>query len=372
MTDAFTKVVELAAIEDKSAETVAKCIFERWICRYSCPMQIVTDNGKEFANQVLDKLCDFLNIKHRKTTPYHPQSNSSAESFNRSMKKYLRAMLDNEETLDWELWLPMLQLSYNCHVHKSTLESPFFLTYHHDPRLPTFDFDNPQPLYNSDYATAAFTAMSEANKRVFRTQWEARKIREEYYNRKAKERSFDIGDKVLFFVDAVPRGVNPKLWKNWQGPFLIKKKLSPLNYVIQRSVRSKERTVHIDKLRLFLDPKMKKEKLLIEQTPVSDQIDPPSENSTWGDLVGERVHSAENFAGDTEGMILDDRLSRTQQARLLHESEEAKSEPDWEFLKDIQPQPVQQVADAGMQRSTRSQVKTSGEKLLPGLQKSRI
>ena len=97
MTDAWSKVVELAAIPDKTAEMVAKMFFERWICRYSVPLQVVSDNGGEFANELFTELAKVMGFNHTKTSQYHPASNSSAE-FNRSMKKYLRSMLSNEET----------------------------------------------------------------------------------------------------------------------------------------------------------------------------------------------------------------------------------------------------------------------------------
>ena len=257
MTDAFRKVVELAAIPDKQADTVAKCFFERWICRYSVPMQLISDNGKEFANSLFDEMSKLLGFEQKKTTAYHPQSNSSAESFNRTMKAYLRSMHENSETLDWESQLPMLQLCNNCHVHRSTLESPFWITYHFDPRLPTFDMDNPQPLYKSDYVTSAFKTLYETDKRVHEKQWDARKLRELYYNRKTKERIFNVGDRVLFFQNAIPRNVNAKLFKQWQGPFYVVKVVNPLNCVIQRSPHSKELLVHIEKLRHMKEEDMK-------------------------------------------------------------------------------------------------------------------
>ncbi len=249
MTDAFTKTVELAALPDKSAQTVATAIFEKWICRYSVPIQIVTDNGKEFSNETFNHLCALLGVDHKTTSPYHPASNSSAESFNRSLKKYLTAMLDNDKTLEWEAQLPMLQLCYNCHVHQSTLESPFFLTYLHDPRLPFFNLEHPQPLYSSEYSPALFKTFSETYKRVHREQWKARNIREEYYNRKAKERSFDVGDRVLFYSSATPQNVNPKFFKHWQGPFTITEKFSPLNYELRAGPRSKKLLVHVEKIK---------------------------------------------------------------------------------------------------------------------------
>ena len=43
MTDAFTKYVELVALENKEADTVAEALFERWFCRYGIPLDVVTD-----------------------------------------------------------------------------------------------------------------------------------------------------------------------------------------------------------------------------------------------------------------------------------------------------------------------------------------
>ena len=63
------------------------------------------------------------------------------------MIKYLRAMLVDGNTLDWEAYLAPLQLSYNCHVHRSTQESPFFLTFHAQPRLPFFSLEEKRPIY---------------------------------------------------------------------------------------------------------------------------------------------------------------------------------------------------------------------------------
>ena len=131
--DAFTKLAEITAIPDKSAPTVARAFFERWICRYSVPKCFMTDNGTEFANAIMLELAKLMGTNKIDICAYAPWVNSSAESYNRQIKKYLSTILDNQHTLDWQDWLPCLQFSYNIHVHKTMLESPFFMTYHHDP-----------------------------------------------------------------------------------------------------------------------------------------------------------------------------------------------------------------------------------------------
>ena len=96
-------------------------------------------------------MTEYLGVTHKFTSPFHPETNASAERYNRTMQTYLRKMLDNDDTLDWEKWLPAMMLSYNTQVHKATMESPFFLTHLHDPRLPYFDMDKPKPMYKDNF-----------------------------------------------------------------------------------------------------------------------------------------------------------------------------------------------------------------------------
>ena len=251
MTDAFTKLVELAAIEDKMAETVARNFFEKWICRFSAPRFVVTDQGKEFCNQVLDTVCELWGTNKKRTSSYHPQSNSSAESYNRSMVKYMRAVLDNDKTTDWEHYLAPMMLSYNTHIHRATKESPFFLTYLHDPRLPTFDIQKPRKLYHeTNWAVEAFQTMQAAQMRVHTNLGEAQRRQEEYFNRTAKEKEFMPGDKVMVYFPNVPQGCNPKFFTKWRA-FTVVKMVGPVNVAVKEGPKHKELLIHINRARLL-------------------------------------------------------------------------------------------------------------------------
>ena len=137
ITDAFTKYVELCALPDKEALTVCTAIYNQWICRYGIPIEIITDQGKEFANKITSDLFKLLEIRHQTTTAYHPQCNAQAEVANKTIAKYLSGMVD-ASTLDWEQYLGPLMFSYNTSFHKTINNSPFFLTYGIEPRLPHF------------------------------------------------------------------------------------------------------------------------------------------------------------------------------------------------------------------------------------------
>jgi hypothetical protein len=144
MTDAFTKYVKLAAISNKTEDQVAKVLFERWLGRFSAPTVTILDQGKEFCNELVNRLCTLWDVDKRRRSQYHPQTNSSAKSYNRSMRKYIKVMLDKNPTMDWEDLLPSMMLSYNCHVHRATGDSPFFHTFAHDQRLHYFDIEKPR------------------------------------------------------------------------------------------------------------------------------------------------------------------------------------------------------------------------------------
>jgi transposase InsO family protein len=248
ITDAFSKYTELVAIKDKSAETVARAFFESWICRHGVPRVIVSDRGKEFLNNMMKDLCDFMGIDHTATSAYHPQSNAQAETYNKTMSRYLSAMLDNKLTLDWEELLPAMMFAYNCHVHRATQESPFFLTYLHSPRLPYFNLQEPRKLYRQDYLGRAFNDMRLSFKVVRDHLKDAREAREQYFNRRTKERKFSTGQQVLVHFPKCPVGANKKFFKQWKGPYRVVKLLGRLNLRVQPE-SGPSIVVHVDRVR---------------------------------------------------------------------------------------------------------------------------
>lgn len=247
MTDAFTKAVELVAIETKHAEVVARAFFERWICRYSAPEMILTDQGKEFCNKMLEELCRLWKIDKKRTSPFHPETNASAERFNRTMIGYLRATLDNTATLDWEELLPPMMLSYNTHVHKSTGDTPFFLTYLHDPRLPYFDLEKPRRFYDDSYVHEAFKLMQVAYHHAKANLEQASQVQKEYFDKKTEERSFDQGDRVLVYFPNPPPGVNQKFYDRWEE-FEVIKMVGRVNVQVRRLSKGKPMIVHINRV----------------------------------------------------------------------------------------------------------------------------
>jgi hypothetical protein len=79
------KFAQLVAIPDKSAPTVSSALFSRLLCKHGLIFVIVSDNGKELCNKIVDTLPMLIRIKTEKqknTIPYHPRTNGFAEVCN--------------------------------------------------------------------------------------------------------------------------------------------------------------------------------------------------------------------------------------------------------------------------------------------------
>ena len=251
MTDAYTKWAEVAVIEDKTAETIARVLTERWLVRFACMNVLVSDQGKEFCNAIVNEVCKLFGIEKRRTSPFHPETNAQAEVFNKSIINYMRSMLNNNTTLEWEAMLPMMQLAYNAHCHRSTRESPFFLTYGRDPRLPYLSLAQKMPTYSESFAGNQFRALSEAHRRATENMAEAEKIRVDYFNRMAKERNFAPGERVMVYFPNVKPGVNQKFVKRWRI-YQVVKTVGPVNLrlrPIANSGQEKNILVHVNRVR---------------------------------------------------------------------------------------------------------------------------
>ena len=104
----------------KEATTFAQSIMDNWICCFGSPVQIHSDGGKEFVNELSADFFQLLDIKHTKTTPCHPQANAQVKVFNKTVAKYLASFV-NESTLDWEVYIPAFMLSYNTSYHSTIM-----------------------------------------------------------------------------------------------------------------------------------------------------------------------------------------------------------------------------------------------------------
>ncbi|XP_064417743.1 uncharacterized protein LOC135358269 [Latimeria chalumnae] len=133
ITDHFSKYAQAYPKKDQTARTVARTIWEDFICHYGFPKRILSDQGANFESAVVAELCNIVGTKSR-TTPYHPRGNP-VERFNRTLLSML-GTLETEKKANWRKYVRPLVHAYNCTRNDTTGESPYFLMFGRQPLLP--------------------------------------------------------------------------------------------------------------------------------------------------------------------------------------------------------------------------------------------
>ena len=134
--DYLTKWPEVFAVPDQTAHTTAELLVKQIISRHGVPAELLSDRGANFLSGLIKEVCELMGIHHLNTTAYHPQTDGLVERFNCTLTSML-AKTVAANGADWDEKLPYVLFAYRAAAQESSQESPFFLMYGRDPRLPT-------------------------------------------------------------------------------------------------------------------------------------------------------------------------------------------------------------------------------------------
>ena len=131
--DMFTKWIEIIPLRKANGRSVQKAFEDTAVFRWGTPEILFTDNGTEFANNLIAKAAAVFGIRHTTTPPYHAQANL-VERVNRVLKTMIASFVENDRR-SWDKLLPDFRFAYNTAVHSSTHVSPAFLNFGREPRV---------------------------------------------------------------------------------------------------------------------------------------------------------------------------------------------------------------------------------------------
>ncbi|BHF70456.1 hypothetical protein SprV_0301350700 [Sparganum proliferum] len=254
MVDCFTKMAEAVPLPDASAPTVARAMFNGWICRWGALDQLHSDRGSSFESSVVHELCKVLKIKKTRTTAYHPQGNGQVERTKRTLINLLRAFVDRNSASTWDEALPACMLAYRSTVNATTQHNtPFFLTCGREMQLPE-DLHLPpiHPPENVDtYASKMKKALRIASEGALLHLQEGQRRQKAFYDRLAHGTPYQEGDIVWMRNFAPSPGVPQKFNPAWIGPYVVRRVLSDTTCVVRSQDRpySEEFTVHFNRLK---------------------------------------------------------------------------------------------------------------------------
>lgn len=250
MVDHFSGWPEAFAVSHNNGETVAQLLFEEIIARHGCPTSITSDNGKEFCNNLIEKLTKNLNVHHIRTSPYHPEGNGKTERFNRFLKDALsKKVKDNHR--DWDYHLSAVLMAYRMAVHDSTGFSPFFLVYGRDPILPMDTLLGPKIKYYGDnYIPQQLERLNKAFVEAKDNLEQVRAENKMRYDDKASDKKFTAGDAVFYRNHRIQKGTTKSLSPKWRPYYRVVTQTGPVTYVIRNQLTGKTGRVHANDLSL--------------------------------------------------------------------------------------------------------------------------
>nr|GFA53712.1 reverse transcriptase domain-containing protein [Tanacetum cinerariifolium] len=133
--DYFTKWIEAKAVATITGGQVKKFVWNNIVCRFGIPGEIISDNGKQFANNPFKDWCDKLNITQHFASGKHSQSNGLVERANRSLGEGIKARL-GEGNKNWVEELPHVLWAHRTMIKSSHVDTPFSLTYETEAVIP--------------------------------------------------------------------------------------------------------------------------------------------------------------------------------------------------------------------------------------------
>ena len=202
--DYLTKWPEVFPTSDQTALTIAKLFVEQIICHHGVPAQLLSDHGAVFLSHLFTEICKLLGVEKLNTTAYHPQTDGLVERFNRTLTDMLAKKVEHSGK-DWDTHLPFVLFTYRASLQESTKESPFYLLYGRDPRLPTtLGLDSAQHhIADLDtYKEEVAFKFSEAWKLARDNIKKAQQYQKKQYDHKTRLPRFEVGDRVFVYMPA--------------------------------------------------------------------------------------------------------------------------------------------------------------------------
>ncbi|XP_018362821.1 PREDICTED: uncharacterized protein LOC108761002 [Trachymyrmex cornetzi] len=195
--DCFSKWVEAVPLKNIRSKTIAEAFLNQIISRHGVPLEVHTDQGRNFESRVFRELSHILGIKKTRTTPLHPQTSK----------------------------------------HETTGVSPAELYLAQDLRLP-MDLlrGNPPDEERSDsfegYSGKVKRRLEELHEDVRKRLDIKSSQTKSWYDQKTRRIDFEVGQRVWLYNPRRIKGKAPKLQCSWEGPYSIVKKLSEVVYCI--------------------------------------------------------------------------------------------------------------------------------------------
>ncbi|XP_050915312.1 uncharacterized protein LOC127130327 [Lathyrus oleraceus] len=184
-----------------------KFIKKEIICRYGVPNKIITDNGLNLINKVMDELYESFKIEYHNSSPYRTKMNGTVEAANKNIKKIIQNMEQ-----------PHFSLVYSTEAVLPV-----------EVEIPSLRVLMETKLENTDWVQTRFDQLNLLKEKRMATvchgQVYQRGLKKALY-KKVCPHIFEESDLVLRKILPIYKDPRGKWTPNYEGPYIVKKAFS--------------------------------------------------------------------------------------------------------------------------------------------------
>jgi uncharacterized protein YukE len=215
---------------------------------------MLSDNGPQYANQVIDELSRLVTMSLEKTIAYSHEENGLVERANKEILRHLRALLLNKAYKDsWSTIAPLVQRIINATRHSATGMAPAEIIM---PGLKPnagilFDHESVVDANNTmaDYLHALVSSQADIVRNVQAALGARFAKNQKQFDAKHKTSFYPKGSYVLLQYPIGTRAPT-KLQTPWMGPYRVLSHTGA-NYELENLLTGKPLNRHISLLKDF-------------------------------------------------------------------------------------------------------------------------
>ena len=252
LVDYATRYPEAVPLKKITTEAVAEALLDIY-SRVGIPEEVLTDQGTQFMSECMQEVSRLLSIKGLTSTPYHPICNGLVERWNGTLKSMIKRLCQDQPK-QWHRLINPVLFAYREVPQDSTGFSPFQLLYGRSVRGPgtilkelwTKEVNIPEVKSSYEYVTELRERLEDLLKLAQEELEKSQKRYKRHYDRKAKPRRLEVGDRVLILL---PTDSN-KLLMQWRGPYTVESRVGANDYRVKMG--SKTKTYHVNVLKKYI------------------------------------------------------------------------------------------------------------------------
>jgi len=135
------------------------------------------------------------------------------------------AKCSEDNPCEWDNKLPHILFAYRASAQESTRESPFYLMYGQDPRIPTTTvLSQKRSVYEvdvDDYKRELILGLSQAWRLAQGNIKRAQAQQKSQYDRKTRPVEAKVGDRVMIYMPSEVQGKKWKLARPFHSPYRV-------------------------------------------------------------------------------------------------------------------------------------------------------